>query len=134
MHTSEGHSWTAVSRIYAELFRLRKGGRIAVCTIVSHDVGADVAWELRLHMDTPDHVLTMEFCASLEDTVSTGGRWKSRMLESGWFAGASGRADRSKDLHLATRSERQPHGGRTRSRGLSLAYSAEASTSAHSNG
>ena len=105
MHTPTSRTtrtWTAVSRIQGELFWLVKGSCVAVCTLVSHRVGTDVGWELRLHLGTPDQAIVAEFCQTPSDIVSIGSVWRANLLALGWSEGEYRRkADRSTSSLLA---------------------------------
>jgi hypothetical protein len=56
---------------------LRKGTKVARCSLVSHPLG----WELRLM--TPD-LLRFQVCRSSEEILETHEQWKAAMQAKGW--------------------------------------------------
>jgi hypothetical protein len=78
MDVLQRHTWYGEPKELDDCFRLRKGARLAVCRVWTHQFG----WELGLVINT--ELRRSQVCRSQEEVFSTGEEWKTAMVAKGW--------------------------------------------------
>lgn len=67
-----------------EVFSLRKGDWVAVCSRTRHASECAESWELRLFVGTPENELIAAYCDSPSNVSDVVERWKAKLLARGW--------------------------------------------------
>ncbi|MDQ3418184.1 MAG: hypothetical protein M3541_05295 [Acidobacteriota bacterium] len=70
-----------------EVFTLRKGDGVAVCTLTSHASQHETTWELQLFVGTSDNELMATYCDSQGEVFSLSEKWNTKLLANGWTNG-----------------------------------------------
>jgi len=75
--TTLRENWDGHPVEYGDAWVLRKGDKVARCSLVTHQLG----WELRLI--TTD-LLRSQVCRSTEEVLTTHEHWKTALVAKGW--------------------------------------------------
>jgi hypothetical protein len=75
--TRQRDQWDGDPIELGDAWTLRRGDKVARCTLVSHPLG----WELRLM--TTD-LLRSQVCRSSDEVLDIQESWKAAMIEKGW--------------------------------------------------
>ena len=75
--TLQREHWSGHPVELGDAWTLRKGGKAARCSLVTHQLG----WELRL---ITTELLRSQVCRSTQEVLETHEAWNAAMIEKGW--------------------------------------------------
>ena len=87
MQTLDDRSYDEMTTEGEEVFTLRKGDWVAVCSLTSRPSPHDLTWELRLFVGTPENELMAAYCESHDEVSRLSEKWKTKLLANGWSDG-----------------------------------------------